>query len=149
MIIDKQKKQIIIIGILLIPFLLFWLKAFKTIKKRRGFQPKIKVSQLSPERLKSALSQVQEIQLDDDQKDESLKWVRCPFSGKIYSSQSRSIVDLQLNGILWDETDPKAIINGKIRGRGEAIGKYTVIDIEKNKVSLSDGLETFELKIGR
>ncbi|MFH1504664.1 MAG: hypothetical protein ABIH08_04695 [Candidatus Omnitrophota bacterium] len=54
-----------------------------------------------------------------------------------------------LSGIIWDEQNPKAIINGEIIGIGEEIGSNKIIKIEQNKVILSDGSSEFELKLAR
>jgi hypothetical protein len=149
---DKQKKQIIIISILLVPFILLWAKAFRVIKKKGGAKPKPQAVDLSARNLKSILTQPAKTEplaeVHDDQKDEELRWLRCPFSGKAYS-RGTGVEDLELNGILWDQEDPKAIINTKIVSLEDTIGKYTILGIEKDKVILTNGLQEFELKIGR
>lgn len=54
-----------------------------------------------------------------------------------------------LSGIIWDEKDPKAIIDGKIVGVGEKSGANTVVTIEPDRVILSDGSRDFEIRLGR
>jgi hypothetical protein len=47
---------------------------------------------------------------------------------------SKTLVELKLSGILWDEKIPSAIINSKIVKIGDLIEGKTVVDIEKNRV---------------
>lgn len=56
---------------------------------------------------------------------------------------------LALSGIIWNEKDPKAVIDGKIVGVGDQIGAKTIIEITPSTVTLSDGLSKFELRLGR
>jgi hypothetical protein len=55
--------------------------------------------------------------------------------------------DLFLEGIMWDDRKPMAIINDEIVSAGDKIKGMTVIKIEKNKVILSYQNEEFELRI--
>ena len=57
------------------------------------------------------------------------------------------ISQLNLEGILWDEKRPLAIINGKIVGIGDAISKSKVMDIERKKVYLDFKGKIYELEI--
>jgi len=52
-----------------------------------------------------------------------------------------------LEGIVWDTDNPTAIINGKILHIGEEIGDYEVMEIKQEKVTLSDDIQTIELKV--
>jgi len=69
-------------------------------------------------------------------------WGRSPFI-----LQETTDNELALNGILWDAKNPQAVINGEIVGVGDKINKYSVVDIDKNKVILNDGTEDCELKL--
>ena len=53
-----------------------------------------------------------------------------------------------LNGIVWDKASPRAIINNNIVRIGDKIEDATVVDIEKEKVILNDGIKDFDLKLG-
>ena len=57
------------------------------------------------------------------------------------------ISDLSLEGIIWDETKPLAIINDEVVGCGDKVSGVTVVKIEKDKVILNYQNETFELKM--
>lgn len=84
-----------------------------------------------------------------DNQNVSLKWGRSPFfleekTGGVRVSDEKAFI-LELNGILWDESSPVAIINNEIVGIKGKVNKYIVIKIEKEKVVLTDGFSNFEL----
>ena len=60
----------------------------------------------------------------------------------------KEFTGLSLNGIVWDEENPKAIINGAIIGIGDKLGVNTIVDIKKDRVILNDGAADFELILG-
>lgn len=70
-------------------------------------------------------------------------WKRSPFVPQSLSG-NKSLV---LNGILWDQKDPKAIINDKIVGVGDTVAKHRVIEIKKDQVILGIGTERIEIKL--
>jgi len=72
-------------------------------------------------------------------------WGRNPFT----LQEGISDKMLVLNGIAWDELDPKAIINDRILSVGDKIRGCTLIAVEPNRVTLNDGTQNFELKLGR
>jgi len=148
---DKQRLQIIITSSLVIVFIFAWVNAAKVMQRRSKPKPKLQPRSFHNAGVDSILSKPKEKYLpsaDNSKEDQGLKWLCCPFSGKIYSGRGQ-IDNLRLNGILWDEDDSRVIINKKILRQRDKIGTYTIINIEKNKVTLSDGLKDFELKMGR
>ena len=67
-------------------------------------------------------------------------WGRDPFFAKeIFNNKSKSFI---LNGILWDEKHPKAVINENIVSIGDKLGDTKVVDIKKDKVILHNGEES-------
>jgi hypothetical protein len=50
-----------------------------------------------------------------------------------------------LMGIVWDQEKPTAIINGEIVEKGKKFSKYTVLDIQRDRVTISDGQVTEDL----
>ena len=54
---------------------------------------------------------------------------------------------LDLHGIFWDAQEPRVIIDGQLLKKGEKVGKYTVIEIRKDRVILGDGQVEKELRI--
>jgi len=72
-------------------------------------------------------------------------WGRNPFVPKA-TAAARTSVPI-LNGIMWDEKNPKAIINDIIVQKGDKINGNTVIEIGQNRVILNDGTANFELTL--
>ena len=72
-------------------------------------------------------------------------WGRNPFAEK--ESPKVKVTKLRLNGILWDDAAPKAIIGDDIVGIGDKVGPNTVVDIKEDRVVLNNGTADFELKL--
>ncbi len=73
---------------------------------------------------------------------------RDPFSNLPANTQDRSPSDiLSLSGILWDKDKPMAIIDGGIVKKGARVGNKTVVDIQRDRVILSDGQIVTEIKL--
>lgn len=54
---------------------------------------------------------------------------------------------INIEGIMWDANNPKAIINGKIVGAGEAVEGKMIVEIKANSVIIKgDDGEEVELK---
>lgn len=76
---------------------------------------------------------------------DSLDWTKDPF---VYRpAAAGTVVTLRLEGIVWDEVSPKAIISNNIVGVGDKIGESTIVEIRKEAVVLNDGEKIFELKL--
>ena len=73
-----------------------------------------------------------------------LVWGRDPFTRH---SDSRPMSGLTLSGIIWDETRPMAIINGQMVHVGGECEGYRVTEIGPDRISVTDGIETFQLQI--
>jgi len=72
-------------------------------------------------------------------------WGRNPFAPEI--APKEEIVRLTLNGILWDEAYPSAILNNSVVKIGDVVAGNTVVDIGPDKVMLNDGTDDFELRL--
>lgn len=77
-------------------------------------------------------------------KTEFVSWDRNPFTQKKVTGPK----ELTLSGVIWDEKEPKALINNAVVGIGDEIEGHTVIDIKQDSVILNDGTEDFVLKLG-
>jgi len=69
-------------------------------------------------------------------------WKRNPF--EIVQDPNSLVIE----GIVWSEENPKAIINGSIVAVGDRIGSNEVIDIKQNSVTIRSGTEEIELHMG-
>ena len=54
--------------------------------------------------------------------------------------------EVRLQGILWDPQAPTAIVNNRVVGRGDSVGRWEVLEIQKTQVVLSDGSTTRTLR---
>ena len=73
-----------------------------------------------------------------------LEWDRDPFTRSAAGDQAS---ELDLSGILWDPSQPMAIINGEMVQVGDELDDYRVLEIGPDHVSLTDGTEAFKLEI--
>ncbi|NQT06972.1 MAG: hypothetical protein HQ575_05470 [Candidatus Omnitrophica bacterium] len=73
-------------------------------------------------------------------------WGRDPF-GLEKLPEEESVVSFVLNGIIWDEDNPYAIINDEVVREGDKIRGYKVIEIKEGSVLLDDGTERFSLDV--
>lgn len=101
---------------------------------KRGALPKETAAEQSadrPDKKKAAPAEryAQKTDFDD--------WGRNPFMPKGVSARFQG--GLALNGIVWDNISPKAIINGEIVGIGDTIGGYKIVDITPNKTVVNNG----------
>lgn len=71
-----------------------------------------------------------------------LSWERNPFIPVKDAAES-----LILEGIIWNEQVPKAIISGEIVAVGDFVEGSKIIAIEKDKVILGEGEKQFELNL--
>ena len=69
------------------------------------------------------------------------EWGRNPFT------LAKTTTTSSLEGILWDEQNPKAIVDGNIVGVGDQIGTGLIIGIGQNSITVKNGIreETFYL----
>ncbi|MDD5070830.1 MAG: hypothetical protein PHV17_08895 [Candidatus Omnitrophica bacterium] len=80
---------------------------------------------------------------------DNLKVKRDPFS---YQPQKSSMADnkseIILNGIIWDEENPKAIINNFIFGVGDRIGAVVIKEIKKDRIIVNQQNKVSEILLG-
>jgi len=72
-------------------------------------------------------------------------WKKDAFVKK--HAPAKAATDFVLNGIMWDEETPQAIINGNVVSPGQTIGTFKVTEIQQETVVLSDGTTHLELKL--
>lgn len=71
-----------------------------------------------------------------------LAWGRDPFAQGVMTSQASRLV---LLGIVWDAQQPLAIVNGRTVRVGEELDGYRIVEIAQDRVSVTDGTQTFQL----
>ncbi len=90
----------------------------------------------------------QELSKRQQEESDSLELKRDPFTAAFIAPVEKSPAELHLNGILWDKNRPMAIIDNAVVKIGDRISDKIVVDIKQNKVTLSDGTQNMELKLG-
>ena len=73
-----------------------------------------------------------------------LAWGRDPFSSRALNGEATG---LTLTGILWDEKQPMAIIDGQTVSVGQDVQGYRVDVIKHDRVVMTDGTQPFELLV--
>lgn len=137
---DKKRIELVVTAVLVLILILSWANSIKISKRRKGAAPaKAASAKLAPAEKEAVGASEQDWQ--------SLEWARDPFTGRVYSGEASGPIDLQLQGILWDEKKPRALIGGEIVGKGDALGNNVVIKISKDSVLLNDGTNDLELKL--
>jgi hypothetical protein len=54
--------------------------------------------------------------------------------------------EIRLQGILWDPQVPTAIVNNRVVSQGDSLGRWELVEIQKDRVILSDGSTTRTLR---
>jgi len=81
---------------------------------------------------------------------ESLVALRDPFSSLPIAVRAESVSNvLNLSGILWDKLMPLAVINNKVVKIGDKVGGSVLVDIKQDRVILSEGSLTREIRLGQ
>ena len=134
----KEKIQVLVTGLLLIVFL-FALAMSLSKGKTKNFKSPVG-SQLAVEG--KPAGSVTYHNLMEEAKKLDLK--RDPFSAAPIDSYQ----DPQLQGILWDEKNPSAVINGRVVSVGSKIDGNLVVEIKQDRVTLNNGFDIIELIMG-
>ena len=71
-------------------------------------------------------------------------WKKSPFARARIKPEAPKFV---LNGIIWSDVKPRAMIGNTMVVKGDTIDGNKVIDIRPGKVILSDGTKNFELEM--
>lgn len=153
---EKSKKQLMIIGALVPVLLISWVFAlrgcgmFPAERKAPAAAP---VVPTAPASLPRAQGSPAVVSARDEaiEKYESISWVRNPFRlavanvPAIVADTRPAIPNMKLEGIVWDRSNPYAIIDGEVRTIGDLVAGYTVSEITKEKVVLERGGDKYEL----
>ena len=147
----KKKHDIIIVSILLAVFVISFNQNVLSRKKTAQEAPSVNSAALGPS-MSDQLVVVTNIRLYDKLSKERVdfwdkEWARDPFVPQQTLTSLTKAVNLTLNGILWDEKTPKAIVNEKMLMIGDTIYGYTVVQIKPRSVVLKTGEKNIELQV--
>ena len=155
---EKQKKQWIIAGVLILIFVGSFVKNVLLYKRKPALSSSATsssaVSQENPQNLADDLLYVTNLRLKDKQFEDQTAvwkkdWGRDPFMPQAVSFSIVKAVNLVLNGILWDEAEPRAIVNERTLMEGDTIYGYTLVSIKPKSVTLRTGEKDIELYVFR
>lgn len=76
-------------------------------------------------------------------------WGRSPFL-PVKTEDAKFMTesgDVELEGVMWNEKAPRAIINGRVVSVKDRVGANEVVEIKKDRVILNDGKDFIELNI--
>ncbi|MDD5729569.1 MAG: hypothetical protein PHN57_00360 [Candidatus Omnitrophica bacterium] len=146
---DKQRKQLIITGVLVLVLAVVWIRSLSSIKKKPNQKPAVSQPSLSaPAKAAApAAAQTEGEKNKTELQAERLKlnWGRDPFS-PAQTEKEQGAGELKLKGISFGRNKlGMAFINDEIVKKGDKIGEYEVMDIEKEKVLLKKGGQNFYL----
>lgn len=149
---EKKRRDIIITTILLV---IFAISFTKNVLLRKKSEPiPAGVSTDASQGISDQLIIVTNIRVYDKLRKERValwdrEWGRDPFVPQQALATIVKAVNLTLKGILWDEKNPKAIVNEKTLLEGDTIYGYTVIKIKQRSVVLKTGEKNIELQVFR
>ena len=126
---DKKKRNLVILGAVLLLVIWVWSSASARKKGNRTSFPKPPASENIPKRAKPPFTD----------------WGRNPFM--LPGELSESVRGLMLDGIVWDNEKPYAIINNQILGIGDAIGKSRITAITETAVTLEEDGSAFSIQL--
>ena len=156
---DKRSRiEVFITALMVIVFVLIFVNSIRKILASK--QQSTGINYISADTFKDMIrrdgiaadtSQVKEQNPYQDAiaQEDLLPWGRDPFSEKgSLIGQDTGISDLKLEGILLHHgSHPQAIINGEMVGKGDTIATVTIVDIEKDEVTVSDGEKQYKLRL--
>jgi len=136
---DKKLLILIVLGIAAIISLIYGITSQKKTE-----QPSAKTAKVSAKKRKKPEGKIvpKKRQMATT---EHATWAKSPF---VQKSVQGMAAGLSLQGIIWDEKNPKAMINGVIVKKGDTIQGNTVVEIRKQSVVLNDGERDFLIKLG-
>ncbi|HTL70517.1 MAG TPA: hypothetical protein VL404_04410 [Candidatus Eisenbacteria bacterium] len=142
---EKKHKDLLIAGALVLTFLGIMAKG--TGPKKRP----LPAAASQPAAAPADLSFLQTVRRNEELREAQAAvwekpWKRDPFLSEASASAVAS--RLKLDGIVWDEKAPYAMINGKVVKVGDTIEGYRILEIKPGAVVLwSDGGQFNELKL--
>lgn len=153
----KSKIEIVITSVMVIVLIIILCNSIKTILRTRG---PVEPAAITPVAFREIAKRDISISAKSKQIEKAYKeaeaervakgaaWGRDPFAAETSLREAEwTISDLSLEGIMWDEKEPYAIINGEVVKKGDKIGKTTVVQIQKDSVIVSDGTEKSILRL--
>ncbi len=161
---DKNKKLIIALPILLLVSSSIWINLFKSSKPSSAKSQQLDIETLLDKNLTLRLA----AQLKEPErqavKSRFANWSRNPFDlvkkekppqdAAAVTEEPKAVIpdnppdQLNLSGIFWNQDKSTALINNEVVKVGSQMESYTIVDIKKDTVIVTNGRRAFELKMG-
>ncbi len=147
-----SKKDLTQIGVIVVGVIFLAVSVMGNLKKKPKKAPAAPVAGISqPSDVlvktdpnnKGALSDDKKIKSQADRA--NMEWGRDPFSASLDKEYQISELKLQGISVGKDVKSGYAFINDEIVAKGEKVGAYEVVDIQKDKVLLKKGAQSFYL----
>lgn len=146
-----SRKQWITLGVLGVLVVVVWARALSTPGNRSGRGtrgPAVAGPATPPQRLPQAAVPAAAPSAAELS---SAEWKENPFLAERQPDRPAPTVDnpegMILNGILWDPESPTAVVDNQVVGPGESVGSWRVVEIQRDRVILSDGASTLTLEV--
>ena len=140
---NKEKIQLVIVGVLFIVFIGAFLNTMKKSKPKEDSALNQPIGLNNPLPQNEGQPQVTFLKLQEESR--KLKLKRDPFTlSPIEVDQGP-----HLQGIVWDAKHPTAVINGQILGVGSQFDGSKIVEIRKDRIIFNDGTKNFELILGQ
>ena len=143
----RAQKQFMILGALVVVMIAVYTRAFRgSVPKATSGRVEVAEAPTVQPTQEERLTIAQPSQQREAQRQRAMRlvWRRDPFTR---GAAMGELSGLQLSGILWDSNEPIAIINGQMVRVGEKLEGYRVVEIAKDRVSVTDGTQTFQIQI--
>ena len=140
------KKQQILAGILVVMAAGFWARGLTMKPRQKASSSQITHSAIPPEPPRAAVAPSLALTVDPKHADQ---WGDNPFLEERLRPPSGVAGEderLVLSGIIWDSKAPSVVLNDEILGVGEKAGQWQVLEIQKDRVVVSDGTATRTLE---
>ncbi|MCH7761549.1 hypothetical protein IIA15_09165 [candidate division TA06 bacterium] len=135
-----EKKKFIILLILFVIIIVVWSRVLLKQRRRSSTPPVAVAKKAIPQKKEERPRQLRRFQKEE--------WGRNPFLAIGEERETSYLSGLVLTGILWDEKQPFAVINGAVLGAQDAVGHYTIREILPDGIVLERDGKTFTLRLG-
>ena len=142
-----DKKQAWILGLLGIILLAVWIRAFtvRPVHSHNPAGPKVSNPRQPPEAVSAGSASSSAGAHFQDWADSPFLMDRGqPQDGEPISATTPG--EYSLSGILWDPRAPSAIVDNRVVNVGDQIGPWRIVEIQRDRVILSNGEETKTLQ---
>ncbi|MFH1771775.1 MAG: hypothetical protein ABH872_03070 [Candidatus Omnitrophota bacterium] len=149
---DKQKQQFLILGVLFVVLTFSLVSTFKTKKQKKKVKMPAKAARKTPEQKKAdpkdkepAVTLASSKEREEQRRRAEMDWGIDPIYHKIETDIYQSS-RMKLKGVsIGADGNSFVLINDEIVTLGDIVMEHKVVEIQKDKVRLQKGTESFFL----